>query len=486
MDDKTFEEIKKNNSELIMFLKEIPKGGDLHNHSLGGAYSEFIYENAKEKKLYYNTKNNCFLTEKEFLSEERKENFIKAEEIKNKCSEEFFNSYSIRGLKNKKDGASHFFSIFPRIISSGKTENELILEVLKRNELENMSYVEIISDCIPLEIIKKFKGKITEKEFSLENLDILKKRLEEEMNEENLFSIKNFLDEREDFLKKHGVKNIEVKYFPYLRRASSSLLEFFEEGFLFLWASLEDKRIAGVNIVEIEDDISSRENFESHLKILKYLYLYFKNKYKYKSINLSIHAGELTLERETFENMEDRIISTIFLDKKEREYPITKRIGHGVSICWESKETLNAMKNFKIPVEICLSSNEIILGVKGKDHPFNLYKKNNVPIVICTDDEGISRSNIIMEYFKAVSRYDLSYRELKKIIKNSLEFSFLEGESLYKDKDVDIYREEFEKLNSLEEIEKLEIKNRKFIDDNKKLKMQLELEKKLLKFEIEY
>ena len=33
-----FEEIKKSTPELTMFLKNFPKGGDLHNHSLGASF----------------------------------------------------------------------------------------------------------------------------------------------------------------------------------------------------------------------------------------------------------------------------------------------------------------------------------------------------------------------------------------------------------------------------------------------------------------
>ena len=47
-----------------------------------------------------------------------------------------------------------------------------------------------------------------------------------------------------------------------------------------------------------------------------------------------------------------------------------------------------------VMVEINLSSNEGILGVKGASHPFPLYRAAHVPVALSTDDEGVSRIDI--------------------------------------------------------------------------------------------
>lgn len=489
MNNEKFEEIKKNIPELIMFLKAMPKGGDLHNHSLGGGYSEHLYEKAILNNNYYDLRTHKFLTEKEYEKSDKNGNIKTIKILEKENIEDYFANYSMRGLKNKKNGANHFFSTFLNVLSSKVKEEELILEILKRNHLENMSYVEMISDCVPEELIEKFQNSLKLKnEFDLEKMNEYCGILEKNITNENKLELKNFLDRREDYLYENGLKNIEVGYMPYLRRMTADLETFFSEAFLFILSSCLDSRIVGVNVVEVEDSLESRRNFESHMKILKYLYLYFKEKYPNKKINLSIHAGELTIERESLENMSDRIISTLYLEKEKnkRGKVITKRIGHGVSIQWESFETLNVMKENKIPVEICLTSNEIILGVKGEEHPFNLYRKYGVHLVICTDDEAVSRGNIVIEYLKAIKRYDISYEELKNLIRNTLEFSFLEGESLYLNGDYEKLRPEFNGIKTIKELEKEMIENNKLVFSNKKLKMQLELEKKILEFERNY
>ena len=56
-----------------------------------------------------------------------------------------------------------------------------------------------------------------------------------------------------------------------------------------------------------------------------------------------------------------------------------------------------------------------------------------MPVVIATDDEGVSRSDITHEYQRAAEEQSASYVELKQISRNSAEYSFLPGQSLWGD-----------------------------------------------------
>ena len=75
-------------------------------------------------------------------------------------------------------------------------------------------------------------------------------------------------------------------------------------------------------------------------------------------------------------------------------------------------------------VEINLSSNAIILGVHGKNHPLATYLAAGVPVVLSTDDAGVSRINMTNEYFRAVHDQGLDYPTLKAIARNALIHSF--------------------------------------------------------------
>jgi len=104
-----------------------------------------------------------------------------------------------------------------------------------------------------------------------------------------------------------------------------------------------------------------------------------------------------------------------------------ERIGHGVSVMYENDALglLRLMKHRRIAVEINLTSNDLILGVRGADHPLPVYRKYGVPVVLSTDDEGVSRSHLTQEYQRAVLTYNLTYPDLKSIVRNSIEYSFL-------------------------------------------------------------
>ena len=84
---------------------------------------------------------------------------------------------------------------------------------------------------------------------------------------------------------------------------------------------------------------------------------------------------------------------------------------------------------------MCPTSASVILGMEGDRHPFQLYRRAGVPLTINTDDEGVSRSNLTMEYLRAVCSWNLRYPDLKWLARNSLEYSFLPGDSLFERRD---------------------------------------------------
>ena len=98
-------------------------------------------------------------------------------------------------------------------------------------------------------------------------------------------------------------------------------------------------------------------------------------------------------------------------------------------------ELLKEMAAKRVMVEIALSSNDEILGVRGKTHPFPIYREHGVPVALATDDPGISRITLTHEFARAVDEFGLAYADLKEIVRNSLEYSFLPGGSLFEDHD---------------------------------------------------
>jgi adenosine deaminase len=110
-----------------------------------------------------------------------------------------------------------------------------------------------------------------------------------------------------------------------------------------------------------------------------------------------------------------------------------ERIGHGVDVMYEDHpyDLLKELAAKHVMVEINLTSNDVILNVKGADHPFPLYRLYHVPVALSTDDEGVSRINLTHEYVRAAMTYPLAYADFKQMVRTSLEHSFLPGESLW-------------------------------------------------------
>ena len=59
------------------------------------------------------------------------------------------------------------------------------------------------------------------------------------------------------------------------------------------------------------------------------------------------------------------------------------------------------MAERKVLVEICLTSNDVILSVSGAKHPLHVYQSSKVHVALATDDEGVSRSDMTFEYLRA-------------------------------------------------------------------------------------
>jgi adenosine deaminase/adenosine deaminase CECR1 len=173
-------------------------------------------------------------------------------------------------------------------------------------------------------------------------------------------------------------------------------------------------QIVGVNIVGQESLNVSMRDYSLHMQMFKFL------KAKYPDVKMALHAGELALGTVPPEGLKFHIQEAVNVAG-------ANRIGHGIDIAHESN-ALAIMKNMRerrIPVEVNLTSNEFILGVKGAAHPLDLYRKYGVPFVISTDDAGVTRHNLSNEYVLFATRYKTDYAEVKKLSYDSIRYSFL-------------------------------------------------------------
>jgi adenosine deaminase len=198
-------------------------------------------------------------------------------------------------------------------------------------------------------------------------------------------------------------------------------------GFETVQASMDahESSWVGVNFVQPEDGFLSMRDYTLQMKMLNYLHSV------YPRVHISLHAGELAPGLVPPEGLRFHIRQAVELGHAER-------IGHGVDVMNEedARGLLKEMAGKHVMVEINLSSNEGILGVKGAAHPFPVYRAAHVPVALSTDDEGVSRIEITGEYVRAALDYRLGYEDLKQLVRTGMEHNFLPGASLWAAPDV--------------------------------------------------
>jgi len=211
----------------------------------------------------------------------------------------------------------------------------------------------------------------------------------------------------------------------------------------------------------------SLKNYQEQMHIIHYLHQL------YPTVHIALHAGELIPSIATPKDISNHIHNAVFVGHAER-------IGHGVDIAYEknAEALANYMAKHHIAVEVNLTSNDVILDVKGANHPLHFYLSHHVPVVLSTDDEGILRTDLTHEYMRAVTEQHLDYQTIKQLNRNTLTYSFMPGASIWKNADT---------LEPVSECVNLDSKAcQAFVSRNPKAALQLGLEKALVAFEAGY
>jgi hypothetical protein len=215
---------------------------------------------------------------------------------------------------------------------------------------------------------------------------------------------------------------VTVRYIAQVSRGSALSVVFAQMVTGFELANDPNSKVVAVNLVQAEDGLTAMQNFSLHMQMLKYL------KPLYPKAHITLHAGELAPGSVPPDGMTFHIRESVMTGQAER-------IGHGVDIMHEDDPygLLKEMARRDVLVEICLTSNDVILGISKEQHPLATYMQYGVPVALATDDEGVSRSEISREFLKAADEQGLGYVQLKTMARNSLQYAFLPGGSLWSD-----------------------------------------------------
>lgn len=465
---------------LRAFLVTMPKGADLHNHLSGAVYAESFIHAAAEDNLCVDTSSNSFSKPQSITDSVPPQPVCgegkvpAAQAFKNQhLYDALVDAFSMRGFVPSPGVTAHdhFFDTFAKF---GGTEvrhtGEWLDEVATRAAGQNEQYLELMATPTAFRLYS-----IAREAGWRDDLKQLRDELLARGLRDDVATAHAYWDQAEATRRQRehcGAADelpacqVQTRYIYQVLRANSKELVFAQALLGFEIAS-SDPRVVGVNFVQPEDGYTSMSDYAVQMRMVGFLHDL------YPKVHISLHAGELAPGLVPPSGLCCHIRLAV-------EQAHAERIGHGVDVMYEDHphELLKEMRVKHVMVEVNLTSNDVILGISGKDHPFPIYRQFHVPVAFSTDDEGVSRIDLTHEYTRAVLTYDLKYRDLKQMARTSLEHSFLPGASLWREPDV-FTRSVDACSRELPGAEKPSSSCASFLQSSEKARQQWELERRL-------
>lgn len=420
------ETIRKSPPQQLAFFLQMPKGGDLHNHLSGSVYAESYIQWAAEKGACVNTKT---LTLIQAPCDTKPDQVPAKTALTNSLLyRQMINAWSMRFWQySGQNGHDQFFDSFGKFgVATYDQTGRMIADAASRAARGQVLYLELM--LTPDGGLSSQIAKNADWDGDFQStLNKLKAANIAEAVEAGIHNLRD-AEAQKDKLLQCGTPqadpgcSVTIRYIAQVSRAAPLGPVFAQMVTGFALANDPHSKVVALNLVQGEDSLLSMQNFSLHMQMLHFL------RAQYPRARLSLHAGELSLGLVPPEGLSFHIRDSVQVAGAER-------IGHGVDIMHETEPyaLLKEMARKNILVEVCLSSNDLILGVSGKNHPLLTYLEFGVPVALATDDEGVSRSEISREFLKAVEDQGLNYLQLKTLARNSLSYSFIDGPSLWSD-----------------------------------------------------
>ena len=443
---RAFEAARVNPLDLRAFLVAMPKGADLHNHLYGGIYAEtWIRDGAEDHLCVDLAKLSFFKAQAMTFSIPPQPicgdgNIPAAQALKDQhLYDALIDSFSMRGFVPTPGTTAHdhFFDSFARFggnLDESRHLGEWLDELATRGAAQNEQYLELMHtpDFHHAVALTKETGwpdsSNSTVDFNKLRDTLLSRGLRDEVATASaaLDQAQTLRNQREHCGEKEEASACKVQIrFLYQVLRGFPKEQVFAQTLLGFETASADPRFVGINMVMPEDGYISMSDYALQMKMVAYLHGL------YPKVHISLHAGEIAPGLVTYEGLCCHVRLAV-------EEGHAERVGHGVDVMYENRpyDLLKEMSAKHVMVEINLTSNDVILGVSGKGHPFPIYRKFGVPVALSTDDEGVSRIDLTHEYVRAAETYALSYADLKKMVRTGLEHSFLPGASLWNSPDV--------------------------------------------------
>jgi adenosine deaminase/adenosine deaminase CECR1 len=472
-----FESLRKSPLQMTAFLRQMPKGADLHSHLSGAVYAESYIQWAADKGL-------CVDQATTLLSAPPCDQAagrlpVSAALTSSVLYRKLIDSWSMRNWQyTGNNGHDQFFDSFGKFGAAGSGQfGNMLAEVTSRAAKGKVLYLELMltpdgsaSSSIGQQVgwDGDFRG----------TLNKLKSSSIDQAATAGIKTIQDAEAEKNRLLKCDTPQadagcSVTIRYIYQVSRGGALGAVFAQMVTGLALANDPNSKVVGLNLVQPEDSLPSMQNFTLHMEMLNFL------RPLYPKAHITLHAGELA----------PGLVPPAGLTFHVRESVVkgqAERIGHGVSVMYEDApyDLLKEMARRKVMVEICLTSNETILGIKKAQHPLATYLQYGVPVALATDDEGVARSEISQEYLKAAEDHGLGYSQLKTMARNSLQYAFVSGQSLWADSGR--FTPVSQCRNDLPGRGPLSSACKQFLASSEKARLQWKLEEEFKRFESEY
>jgi adenosine deaminase len=535
---RAFEAAKKAGApQLYAFLKPFPKGADLHMHLSGAIYAEtFIAEAIKQGLCVTSTPPPC-IADSNDKTKACSLPTLDAKHIaiplsfatpdKGACAsgqmtvadavnvqaiyDAMIDSFSMRSFVPSSGWSGHdqFFATFDRFSGPQNVQGDWLDEMASRAASQNEQYLEIMNtpsfdhaaaagyklgwpadfnDSNHMQKLAQLRTSLLDsglrediaidrrqladakaRRAEIENCAVYEKFQQQSKQHPDQQPSHGQITQMED----SGISNrcsVKIHWLYQVLRGFPPQQVFAQTLLGFELASA-DPDVVGINFVRAEDWRGPMAEYHTEMLMLDYLHSV------YPKVRITLHAGELAPGIVPPDGLSFHIREALNLGHAER-------IGHGVDVLREDRpnELLKEMATKHIMVEVNLTSNDVILGIKGSDHPLAAYRAAHVPWALSTDDEGVSRIDLTHEYVKGALEQNLSYADLKQSARTALEHAFLPGESLWAAPD-NFARRKPACAVPITAAGKLSPACSKFLDASERATQQYELERRFTVFE---
>ncbi len=428
---------------LYAFLYGMPKGGDLHNHLSGAVYAETWIHEAAEDHLCIDVNEHAIVHSADrsqlpeaprcepTLGEARAVNGVfPAASIADDqpLYDALVDAFSMRSFvpSNAYSGHDHFFASFGKFGAIAPTHMpEWLDEVASRAAAQNEQYLELMHTPPFAAAAKLAVSTGYTADYAEDRSKMLAAGLRDEIgpirDTMNSYMASRRTLEHCDTTAPAPACQVSIRYIYQVLRNFPPPVVFAQILLGFEVAAADPQHFLAINLVQPEDDFYAMRDYHLHMQMIAALRPF------YPGVHVTLHAGELAPGLVPPEGLTFHIRDAV-------ETAGAERIGHGVDVMYEdhANQLLQELAGRHVMVEINLTSNDGILNVFGDDHPLPSYLAAGVPVALSTDDEGVNRSNMTHEYTRAAGTYPISYPLLKNMVRNSIAFSFLPGDGLWK------------------------------------------------------